>query len=409
MQNKLIAFCEKYKESLCSVKVFGLIVNMRNKLISFYEKYKESLCSVKVFGLIVKLISIYAILSVPYWLLIASDRYVSQAIVVIQKTDQISSPSVNIPTGIQGIFGGGGVNSNDQLLMSEYLLSLDMLKKLDAALDLRSHYSNWRKDPISRMLFKNRPDEKFYKYWLSRVNVQFDQYNGVLNVQVQAYDPEMAQAVANLMLREGEAHMNLMAHRLIQSQVDFLMNQVTIAHDRLLGATKALIDFQNNQGLVAPPATLESLNAIIAKLEAQKSDIQTQLASLPAALDKNQPTVVMLNNNLSALEKQIAKKRAELASPERKTLNYTVEEFQRLQMQVSFAQDLYKAALSTLEQGRMDVARTLKMVSVLQAPTLPGYPLEPARLYSAFITLLIALALIGIVKLLESIILDHVD
>jgi capsular polysaccharide transport system permease protein len=382
---------------------------MADKFGAIYGNCKKALLSVKIFRLIVRLIFIYAILSIPYWLLIASDRYVSQAIVVIQRTDQISGPSVNLPAGLAGIAGASSPNSSDQLLLSEYLLSVDMLKKLDAAFDLRSHYSGWHRDPLSRMLYKNEPIEWFYQYWLSRVDVEYDEYNGVLNIAVQAYDPKTAQAIVEFMIREGEAHMNLIGHQLAQSQVDFLTRQVIDSHDRLLDATQTLISFQNHQGLVAPQVTAASLNALIDKLEGQKTEVQTQLASLPATLSPNQPTVVMLRSNLNALEQQIAQRKAELASPTRRTLNYSVEEFQRLQMQVSFAQDLYKTALSALEQGRMNAARTLKMVSILQAPTKPGYPLEPERIYNTFVTLLVAIALVGVVKLLESIILDHVD
>jgi capsular polysaccharide transport system permease protein len=49
------------------------------------------------------------------------------------------------------------------------------------------------------------------------------------------------------------------------------------------------------------------------------------------------------------------------------------------------------------------------MVSILQSPTVPVYPMEPRRFYNAFVTLMIGFALIGVLKLLESIILDHVD
>jgi capsular polysaccharide transport system permease protein len=203
--------------------------------------------------------------------------------------------------------------------------------------------------------------------------------------------------------------MNELGHQLAQSQVDFLQKQVTFAHDRFLDASRDVLNFQNEKGLAAPASTAGNMDTIIDRLEGQKTDIQTQIASLPANLSPNQPTVVMLKKNLAALEQQIALKRAELASPKSRTLNYTVEEFQRLQMQVNFTQDLYKTALSSLEQGRMDAARKLKMVSILQSPTTPSYPMEPQRFYNVLITLLIALSLIGVIKLLESIILDHVD
>ncbi|WP_241023169.1 chain-length determining protein [Paraburkholderia sp. Ac-20340] len=371
-----------------------------------YDKAKDTLFSMRVFKLIIWAVIVFAVLSIPYWLIFASDRYVSQATVIMQRTDQINGPSMVIPTAISA---AAGVNSSDQLLLREYLLSEDMLEKLDARLDLRSHYSNWHRDPVSRMWFKDAPVEWFYQYWLNRVDVEYDDYSGVLRIQVQAYDASTAKAIVDLMVGLGEQHMNELGHQLAQSQVDFLQKQVTFAHDRLLEASTNLINFQNRKGLVAPASTAESLNALIAKLEAQKTDIQTQLASLPADLSPSQPTVLMLKKSLAALEQQIALKRAELASPESRTLNYTVEEFQRLQLQVNFAQDLYKTSLSAMEQGRMDAARTLKMVSVLQSPTMPGYPVQPQRIYNAFVTLLMALAVIGVIKLLESIIRDHVD
>ncbi|WP_321912900.1 chain-length determining protein [Paraburkholderia sp. J11-2] len=376
------------------------------KMANGYREKLHNLSTVSVFKLIIRLIFIVAILSAVYWVFVASDRYVSDASVIIQKTDEISNPNVDISTIVPG---AAGPSRSDQLLLREYLLSADMLKKLDAALDLRAHYSDRRWDPVSRMWFKNAPPEWFYRYWLSRIDVEYDDYSGVLRISAQAYDPKTAQAIAAFMVREGEAHMNQIGHDLAQSQVDYLTKQVTLAHDRVIATSNDLIDFQNRKGLMAPQATAESLNALIDKLEAQRTEVQAQLDSLPPTLSPNQPTVVMLRSSLKAIDQQIAQKQAELTSPSRRTLNYTVGEFQRLQMQAGFAQDLYKTALAALEKGRMDAARTLKMVSPLQAPTTPSYPMEPQRMYNTILTLLAAIALAGIVKLLEGIILDHVD
>jgi capsular polysaccharide transport system permease protein len=360
---------------------------------------------VRILQLLVWLIIITGILSIPYWLLIASDRYVSDARVLLQKTDQIS-----VNTDMSAILSGsGGPNRGDQLLLREYLLSVDMLKKLDAAFDLRTHYSNTEYDIISRMWFIDPPMERFYRYWLSRVTVQYDDYSGVLLISAQAYDPQLAHNITSMMVREGEAHMNTIAHELAQIQVKFLESQVTLAHDRLLNASHALIEFQNRQGLVSPQGTVESLSNLITKLEEQKTEIQTQLDALPASLDLDHPTILMLKKSLNSVEQQIAQKRADLTSPARKTLNYTVEEFQRLEMELGFVRDVYKTALSGLEKGRTEAARTLKKVSVFQSPTTPDFPLAPKRLYNTLVSVLIAITLAGVIKMVESIIRDHVD
>lgn len=360
----------------------------------------------KLFRYLICLVFISALAAVAYWLFFASDRFVSDANVIIRKTDSMTGPSLDISMLVAGI---AGVNRSDQLLLREYLLSVDMLKKLDAALDLRAHYSDKRQDIVSRMWFKDASMEWFHRHYLSRVNVTYDDFSGVLRVRVQAYDPGAAQAIAGMLVQEGESYMNQIGHELAEAQVSFLTTQVNFAQQRFQQARQALLSFQNEKGLVSPQTTAESISGIIAKLEGQRTQLQTQLASLPTTLDQNHPNITMLRQSLAAVNRQIEQEKAKLAAPSGKTLNYTVEEFELLQMEVNFTHDIYKTALVALEKGRMDATRMLEKVSVLQAPTLPEYPMEPSRVYNTMVTLLFAGLLAAILKLLESIVLDHVD
>ncbi|KMM26078.1 chain-length determining protein [Bordetella pseudohinzii] len=353
-----------------------------------------------------QLTMILALLAIAYWLLLASDRYVSEANVIIRKTDSISLPAFDLSMLTSGV---SPVSRTDQLLLRDYLMSVDMLKKLDSQLDLREHYSNSAKDLISRMWFKDASIEWFYRYYQSMVSIDYDDFAGILRIRVQAYEPEMAYAIASKLVADGEEYMNQLGHEMAEAQVGFLNSQVGQAQQRLETASQTLLNFQNRQGLLSPQATAESLNAIVATLETQRAQLQMQLASLPKTLSRDHPSIVMLKQSLAAVDRQIAAERAKLATPAGNTLNVSVEEFQRLQMQVQFAQDLYKSSLVALEKGRNDATRMLEKVSVLQSPTSPEYPMEPRRFYNALITLLIACMVVGILKLLESIVLDHVD
>lgn len=372
-----------------------------------YERLLASLFSMALFRRLLRLIALTALATTIYWLLIASNRYVSEATVIIQKTDLVSGPAPDLLMMLAS--GISAVNRTDQFLLREHVLSVDMLKKVDAVLDLRSHYSDWHRDIVSRMWFRDAPMEWFHRHYLARVTVEYDDFAGVLRIEAQAYDPTTAQAIARKLVEEGERYMNQLGHELAEAQVSFLTTQVTLADQRFQQASQALLNFQNRKGLVSPQATAESIAAIVAKLEGQRADIQTQLASLPTTLDRNHPNIVMLKQALAAIERQIDQEKAKLASASGRTLNSTVEEFQRLQMEVSFTQDIYKTALTALEKGRIDAIRLLEKVSVLQSPTLPEYPMKPSRIYNVLVTLLLAVVLGGIVKLLESIVLDHVD
>jgi capsular polysaccharide transport system permease protein len=342
-----------------------------------------------------------------YWLVLASDRYVSTAHIVIQRTDLSTGASAGDLASLIG--GVSGANRADQLMMRDYLLSVGLLQKLDKELDLRSHFSNWRRDPLSKFLFANAPVEWLHRYYLSRVSVELNDYNGVLVVNAQAYTPEMSKAISEKLVLEGEAFMNNVANSLAQTQVDFLEKQVVQMHDRLLSARQTLLDYQNKKGLASPMATAESTVAILAKLQASLTELQTQKSALQSYLVASHPSVVQLNQQIAAVEKQMLQEQAKLASPTGKPLNKTVEEYQRLEMQAAFADAVYKTALSALERGRIEATRTIKKISVVQAPTLPEYPLEPRRIYNTLVAFLTAFLLAGIAHLLWAVVQDHKD
>ncbi|MBK8814472.1 MAG: chain-length determining protein [Methylococcaceae bacterium] len=345
-----------------------------------------------------------SILAVIYWGLIASDRYISDAHVMIQSTDLVGSESVDL----SGLLGNtGGNNKPDQLLLRDYLLSVDMLKKLDKLLNLREHFSDPKIDIFSRMWAKDVSLEEFYEYYLSRVSVEYDDYSGVLVINVQAYNPKMAHDIATILVSEGELFMNTMARNLAKEQVDFLQSELQQITENTMEARQQMLTFQNAHGLASPQSTAENVSGIVNNLEAQLSEIQTKKSAMLSYLMPSSPNVAELNIQISAIEKQLAKEKDKLTSPNKKTLNRTIEEYQRLEMNAQFAQEIYKTALIGLEKGRFEASRTLKKMSILQEPTLPEYPLQPRRIYNMIVFIIFTLVIAGIAQLLAAIIRDH--
>ncbi|HMP10024.1 chain-length determining protein [Hydrogenophaga sp.] len=344
-------------------------------------------------------------LAAAYWGLIASDRYVSEARVIIQRTDLSGGGSMDFTSLLN--MGGGG-NRADQLLLRDHLLSLDMLRQLEQRLQLRQHYST-QGDWLSRLWDADAPLEAFMSHFRSRVSVELDEYAGVLSIRAQAYTPEMAQAIAATLVTEGELKMNAIGHALAQEQVGFLEQQVTQLEQRAQQARAALLAYQNRKGLVSPQATAENIAAIVNRLEAQLSELQTRRASLLGYLQPGNASVVEVELQIRAVERQITAERARLASPGGQTLNLDVEEFGRLEMEAGFAQEVYRSALVALEKGRVEATRTLKKVSVLQAAGLPEYPLQPRRLYNFVVFAITAFLLAGVLQLLLAIVKDHKD
>lgn len=104
--------------------------------MSTKQKNKQKRTRIILFVLIVLL---PWLLVIGYTLTIAKPRYVSVANVVIK---QIGQDSVNAG-GLSALFGGVSTSREDALYLTNYILSKDLINKLDAQFDFQK---NWRPD-----------------------------------------------------------------------------------------------------------------------------------------------------------------------------------------------------------------------------------------------------------------------
>jgi len=337
-----------------------------------------------------------------YWFFWATDRYLSRATVVLE-SPQIAAPEISFSS----LLTGAG-SSQDLLLLREYLLSVDMLKRVQESLNFRAHYSQ-NGDIFSRLQDADAPIEELHEYYLKRVEIEMDEYAGVLNVKVQAYTPGFAYAFVQLLLAAGERHMNEMGQRLAEGQVKFLEKQVEKLEERFDKSRQALLDYQNENGLVSPTGTVESLNSVIATLEGRLAVLKAQKSALGSYQSARSSEMVRINSEIDALKKQIEQERNRLAGQAGGALNTLSSEYKMLELRAQFAQESYSGALAALENTRIEAARKLKQVSVLQSPLMPEYPTKPDRLYNASVFAIITVFLAFILSMLVMIVRDHRD
>lgn len=344
-------------------------------------------------------------LAASYWLFVASNRYVSEARVVLERSDLAAAQSIDFAA----LVGAPSAhNRSDQLLLRDHLMSVDMTRKLEARLGLRAHFSG-NGDWLSRLWLADAPVEWLHRYLRSRISVELDEYSGVLVISAQAYTPRLAQAITQAMVAEGERHMNAIGHQLAREQVRFLEQQVEELGARAQESRAALLAYQNSKGLASPQATAENLATIVARLEGQLAELQTRRTGLTAYLQQQAPQLVEVNMQIAAVDHQLRLERGRLAAPQGSTLNQAVEEYQRLQFDADFAHKVLEAALASLQRGRADAVRTLKQVQVLQSPHLPEFAMQPRRLYNTAVCAIALLLLAGVLQLLLGIVREHQD
>jgi capsular polysaccharide transport system permease protein len=372
-------------------------------LLGTWRSLREFLWSNKIMGTALVL----SFIVTCYWLLIASDRYLSEAIVIVEDASLSGAAPTAASSLLSSITGAPG--RSDQMVLQNYLLSNDMLVFLDKQLDLRSHYSSWSHDPFSRLFFKDMSQERFLQYYLSRVSVQYDDYSGQVTIQAQAFDPVMAHAISTLLVEKGEAYINDMEHQIAAAQVAFLEADVERWQQKSKDADLKLLDFENTHQLLSPPDTASTRMAAIDQMHIQKAALEMQRSALLGYLTPNNPAVINMNMQIDAIDKQVAKEKSELTSPHNTTLNSISEEYLRLKMDADFATATYQTALTALEAGRVGAARLIKKVSVIEHPTMPEASMVPTIWINSLVFTVISLMAAGIIALLTAIVRDHRD
>lgn len=345
------------------------------------------------------------VLAMIYYLFFAADRYVSESIVTVRQSGESAASPIS---GLASMFGANPPSREDTLYLQEYIHSLDMLKHLQAKLDLRKSYEMDHSDPIYK-LYRGTSQEWFHWYYQNRVELVFDDLSGLLQVRVEGFDPTAAQAINMEILAQSERFVNEVSHRMAREQMTFAESEMLKSRARFQAAKSRLVAFQNRHKLLDPIAQAQATATLATQLEADLAHKETELKTLLGYLQEDAYQVVSMKQQVAALKSQLEQERQKVASGQGGRLNTLASEFQDLTLEVGFAEDTYKAALSAVEATRIEASRKLKSLVVVSSPGKPEIAIYPQRAYN-LITLLLGLTLLyGIVRLVIATIQDHRD
>lgn len=344
-----------------------------------------------------------------YFSALAQDRYVSRTAVSVRDiSGGVASGGSSALSSLLG--SGSGVGAVvDLLSLKTYIHSAEMLKRLDQRLQLREHYSTPVFDFYYR-LSKDAPNEKFLRYFNDRVEITYDDTTGVLVVEAQAFDREIAKKISSAVLEESEAFLNEYMHRIARDKMSFAQIQIEQNEKLLKDAKSNLLQFQVRNKLLDPISQSSANNALTANLQAALATQESALNASLAYLSEDSYQVKTLRGQLAATKAQLdAERLRATASTGGTQLAALTIEFQSLVAKAAFAEENYKAALLSFELARNESLRKLKALVVLEPPTLPDLAIYPRRLYD-FLTCVVGfLMMFTVIKLLIATVREHQD
>lgn len=203
--------------------------------------------------------------------------------------------------------------------------------------------------------------------------------------------------------------MNEISHSLANEQQAFFQKEVSLAEGRLKDVTGQLLAFQNENGLLSATEQGAALSGILNELQAELVRNQTELQTLSSYLNSRSPQVVALKQKIAALESQLVKEKARLASKGGNAVNDLVAKQQELQLELDLATQAYSATLMALEKARTEASRKIKQLVVVSSPQLAEDARYPRVGYKLTNILLVLLMLFALVRMIRATVREHRD
>lgn len=341
-----------------------------------------------------------------YYLFIATDRYVSESKVVLQRSGDLGAQLGGISLPFLGNLGGS--SREEALQLIAFVQSADLFQRLDARFKLTEEFSHGL--DVGNRLPPWATGVDVLDLYRKRVALDYDERSGVLTVRTQFNSPERARSINEAILTEAEKFVNELSHRAAREQLAFASEELASAKKTLDAAKEEMIAFQNRKGLLDPAASAEAGARIVQELEGQLAAKEVELKTLSSMLQETAPQIIALKNAIAGIKAQIEAERGRLVSNQGNPLNRTAARYLELKTLVDFHADVYKVALAATEKTRIEAVRKIKTLAVLASPQTPDaaeYPRRAPQVLAGWLLGLIVLY--GLVRLALEIIEDHRD
>lgn len=343
--------------------------------------------------------------AILYFGLIASDVYISESHFVVHTQSKQSVPN------IASLIKGGDFNSTgiEGKAVEDYVKSRDALQALNAGRQIEKIYSRPSIDVFNRLavLDSHVSLESLFKYYSKRVTIEEDSATGVTTLRVRAYNPKDALWINERLLKQGETLVNVLNQRSRDDLIRYALAEVDNAKQRASGASIALAQFRNREGILDPEKQATASLQMVSKLQDDLSASKTQLLQLKSFAPQN-PQIEVLEQRIKGIEGEIDDQVGKVAGGKRSLANSAIQ-YQRLILESQFADKLLASALTTLESARNDARRQQAYVERIVQPNEPDEPLEPKRLRGIFSTFVLGFAAWGILTMLFASVREHRD
>ncbi|MAP17737.1 MAG: capsule biosynthesis protein [Aurantimonas sp.] len=310
----------------------------------------------------------------------AADRYVSTVGFSV-RTEEMGS-AIEMLGGIAELSGS---SSTDTEILYKFIQSQELVRRADQALDLRSL---WVKGgPEIDPVFVYQPPgtiEDLVSYWGRMVKVYNDD-TGLLELHVQAFEPEDAQRIAEFVFAESADMINRLTAIAREDATAYAREELDQSQEALKTAREAMTRFRNRTQIVDPSASVQSQMGLLSSLQLQLAETLINLDILRQTAAANDPRITQAERRVEVIENRMVEEREKLGLGAEDVAGSNVfadlvGEFERLNVEREFAEQSYTAARAAYDASLAEARRKSRYLAAHIQPTLAEAPEHPRRL-----------------------------
>ncbi|MAN14208.1 MAG: capsule biosynthesis protein [Dinoroseobacter sp.] len=328
----------------------------------------------------------------------AADQYISRVGFSV-RTEEASS-AIELLGGITSLSGS---SSSDTDILYEFLQSQELVRYVDNELDLRGIWS--RVDPAQDPYFAYHAPgtiEDLVDHWGRQVRIYYDGGTGLIDLEILAFDPEDARAIAQMIFAESNAMINELSAVAREDAISYARDELEQAQARLTEARVALAEWRNENQTVDPTADTQGQMGLVTNLQAQLAEALIELDLLEDTARENDPRVTQAERRITVIEDRIAAERAVLGTDASTGIAFAdlVGEYERLRVDQEFAEQAYTTALAAFDGARNEARRQSRYLAAHVRPTLAEaseYPDRPAALATIAVFLFLTWTVLALI------------
>ncbi|WP_300518255.1 capsule biosynthesis protein [Aliiroseovarius sp.] len=328
----------------------------------------------------------------------AADQYISRVGFSV-RTEEVSS-AIEMLGGIANL---SGASSTDTDILYQFLQSQELVRRIDNQLDLRGIWS--RVDPEQDPYFAFRPPgtiEDLVEHWGRKVRIYYDGGTGLIDLDVLAFDPEDARAIAQAIFEESSAMINQLSAIAREDAISYARDELEQAQTRLTEARVALAEWRNENQTVDPAADTQGQMGLVTNLQAQLAEALIEFDILRDTTRENDPRITQAERRIAVIEERIVAERAVLGTNGSTGVAFAdlVGEYERLVVDQEFAEQAYTAALAAFDAARNEARRQSRYLAAHVRPTLAEaseYPNRPTILITISLLLFLIWSVLALV------------